>query len=157
MSAIFEECRLALLLSDFASQDASGKVGLLGAGWSFTGTPTPPQAVVALVEIPGELANEKFSISLVLNDEHGEPVQLPDPITGEPRPLRVAQNAVAVSAPGMPRRAPVTVQVVINLAPGLPLTADRVYTWQASVDGETKTNWAASFYVVEPPAPPVVG
>ena len=155
MSAISDSCRLALLIGDFANQDG-GKVGLLGGGWSITPTPTPPQAVVVIIEVPGEHLNETFAVELTLFDEQG-PLALPDPLTGETRPLRIAQNMLAPTIPGIPRKAWNKVHFVINLSPGLPLRPDHVYTWAASVDGDTRSDWKTSFYVVDQPAPPVVG
>ena len=155
MSAISESCRVSLLIADFASDDG-GKIGILGGAWTHTGTPAPAQAVVVVVEVPGEHLNEQFALELSLIGEHG-PVLLPDAQTGDARPLRVAQNLTAVTIPGVPRKAPNRVHFVINLAPGLPLLADHVYTWRVSIDGETQDGWATSFYVRQAVGGVVVG
>lgn len=155
MSDISDSCRVAVVLADFASQDG-GKVGALGAGWFHTGSPTPPQAVIAIIEVPGEHANVPFAFSIVLEDERGNPHQVDNQL-GEPQPLRVAQNLIAPSIPGFPRRCPVAVNFVINIAPGMPLTPDHVYTWRVSIDGESHPQWATSFYVRHEDAPPVIG
>jgi hypothetical protein len=143
------------MVADFTSNDG-GKVGVLGGAWIHTATPTPPQGVVVVVEVPGEHLNEEFALELSLHGEH-TPVLLPDPLTGDERPLRVAQNLVAVSIPGMPRKAPNRAHFVVNMAPGLPLLPDHVYTWRVQVDGESRPDWATSFYVRQEPAGPVVG
>ena len=155
MSAVSDACRVAVLVGDFASQDG-GKVGVLGGAWIFTASPTPPQAVVAIVEVPGEHLNEQFALELILYSEHG-PVTIPDPLTGAERTLRVAQNLTAFSVPGLPKKAANKVHFVVNMGPGLPLTPDHIYTWRVLLDGETRDDWQTSFYVLQTAADVVVG
>ena len=59
--------------------------------------------------------------------------------------------------PDVRRKAPNRAHFVLNLAPGLPLLADHVYTWRVSIDGETQDGWATSFYVRQDAAGVVVG
>lgn len=65
-----------LILCDAAQADPSGKVHMLGAGWSLTGSPTAPQAVAALIKIPWDRANEKVPFLIRLVDSDGQPVLL---------------------------------------------------------------------------------
>lgn len=145
------------MLADYASQDSDGKLGLLGAAWSHTSSPTPPQAVAVIVEVPGEQANVQFALEMELKDQHGQPFTIPNPVTGEASPLRVAQNLVAIALPGAPRHVHAVVPFIINAAPGMPLVPDMVYTWSATIDGDRDRSAAASFYVRPVPGGPVIG
>ena len=66
-----------VILCDAAVADPGGKVHMLGAGWSMTGSPTAPQAVAVLMKIPWDRANQKIPMALRLLDADGKPVKLP--------------------------------------------------------------------------------
>jgi hypothetical protein len=68
-----------LLLCDAAVADASGKVHMLGAGWSVTSSPTAPAAIAVFTEVPWDRANQKIPLVLKLLDADGQPVMLPSP------------------------------------------------------------------------------
>lgn len=69
-----------LILVDAAQVDGSGgKVHILGAGWSITGCPTAPQAVVGIVKVPWDRTNTPLALKLQLQSEDGQPVVLPGP------------------------------------------------------------------------------
>jgi uncharacterized protein DUF6941 len=68
-----------LILCDAAVADPTGKVHMLGAGWSVTTSPTAPQAVAVLVKIPWDRTNQKIPIDLSLVDADGHPVVLDTP------------------------------------------------------------------------------
>ncbi len=157
MSAISEAARLSLILADYASQDSEGKIGLLGAGWIHTSTPTPAQAVAAFIEVPGEYTNTQFAFELVLEDQHGHPHRVPNPLGGEGQPLRVGQNLIAMALPGAPRTAPSVVPFVVGLAPGMTLTPDSTYTWRLTIDGDRVRSMCSSFYVRPNQPGPVIG
>lgn len=70
---------IQLILCDAAVSDPSGKVHMLGAGWSVTGAPTAPHAVAVLLGIPWDRANRKIPLKLELCDDDGRPVQVPVP------------------------------------------------------------------------------
>lgn len=62
-----------VILCDAAQSDSqSGKVHMLGAGWSSTGKPTGPMAVAVLIKVPPDRANEPIplTLSLVDSDDH---------------------------------------------------------------------------------------
>jgi len=67
-----------LILCDAAQADQAGKVHMLGAGWSITGTPTS-HAVAVLIKVPWDRANQKLPMRLQLLDSDGHPVLLPSP------------------------------------------------------------------------------
>jgi len=73
-----------IILSDAAQIDASGKVGLLGAGWTITGPNVPPMAVTVFLRVPWEEAGQRRTFRIRLLDEEDQPVYRPgsdeDPI-----------------------------------------------------------------------------
>lgn len=164
MTDISDNARVKVLLADFASQDASNKINLLGANWSITGLQqtglTPAQSLVVFVDVPSRFYGEDFAVSLTLVDEAGDPVTVPSP-SGEMQALRVQQLARAerVVMPGanLPPDLPGRVQVVLNFTNGIPLTPGRNYRWRVEIDGNTNAQWEVDFYVVGPPPGPVIG
>src|SRR5688572_7793593 len=75
-----------LILCDSAVADPSGKVHMLGAGWSITGVPAAPHAIALLAKVPWDRTNQKLSLNLELVDADGRPVLLNDP-NGKPVPV----------------------------------------------------------------------
>ena len=96
--SVFPDARAQLLLADYASTDAGGKLNVIGGSISFLGlTPegqTPPFTVVATVEIPAKLVGKQYALSLELyNETLGAVAQMPSP-NGVPQAMRVQQMAV---------------------------------------------------------------
>lgn len=85
-----------LILCDAAQADpTSGKVHMLGAGWSITRAPFQ-HAVVALVKVPWDRTNRPHDLTLDLTDSDGnQRVALPD---GEKVSLH-AEGKVEVGRP----------------------------------------------------------
>lgn len=164
MSDLSENARVKVLHADYASQDASNKVNLLGANWTITAIQptglTPPQSVVVFVDVPPRFHGDNFAVSVTLVDETGDPVSAPGP-TGEMQALRIAQLARADRpiAPGvnLPSDLPGRFQMILNFANGIPLAPGARYRWRVEIDGNTHPQWEADFYVVAPPPPPVIG
>lgn len=153
--------RALLLIADFANAE-SGKLNVIGGGWQVTARSlegnqliVPPQAVVAMFEVPPEFINQQFSVTLVLEDSRGNPVELPGP--AGPQALRIGH---VVSAPPSnirgvpPGRVPGRAQIMVNIHPGLPLSADELHTWVLEVDGYRNPQWRTSFYVLPDPTAP---
>ncbi|WP_146103662.1 DUF6941 family protein [Nonomuraea solani] len=67
-----------IILSDAAQKDASGKVGLLGAGWTITGPKVPPMAVTVFLRIGWEEASRLRRWMLRLLDDQDKVVSAPD-------------------------------------------------------------------------------
>jgi hypothetical protein len=67
--------QVQLILCDAAQAEASGKIHMLGAGWSTTSSPTM-HAVAVLIKVPWDRANQQLSLKLSLLDSDGHPVQL---------------------------------------------------------------------------------
>jgi hypothetical protein len=115
-----------LLLCDAAIADDKGKVSMLGAGWSVTSSPAPPQAVAVLIKVPWDRANQKLSLKLDMLDGDGNAVQIDAgnakiPIHGE--------GTIEVGRPpGVDPGSPLDAAFVLNVPP-LPLEPGR-YEWR---------------------------
>jgi len=118
-----------LLLCDAAQADPLGKVHMLGAGWSTTGSPTAPQAVVAMLKIPWDRANQQIPLTLALLDSDGQQVVLGD--DNNPQPVRTAVDVEVGRPPRLAHGSPLDSSFVLNLPP-MPLAPGR-YEWRLSV------------------------
>ncbi|GAA1022086.1 MULTISPECIES: DUF6941 family protein [Amycolatopsis] len=132
--------RVNVLLGDSAQVDVGGKAHVLGMGWTKTGVPTGPMAVVVLISLDDEAEVTKpHDVVIKLMDQRGEVVDLS--AVGarrmefeakiEPRP------DVQVELPSV---APIAIQLV-----GLQLSPGESYVWQVDVDGRSESAWSASF------------
>jgi hypothetical protein len=116
-----------LVLCDAAVSDPStGKVHMLGAGWSLTGSPTSPQAVAVLMKIPWDRSNTPLPVRVQLFDGDGNAVQIPTP----EGPVAIAgQGTVEAGRPaGVPAGVMLDASFVLNVGP-LPLPPGR-YEWR---------------------------
>jgi len=118
-----------MILCDHAVADPSGKVHMLGAGWSVTGTPTAPQAVAVLIKIPWDRANQKILMKLELSDADGHPVSI-----DTARGLQVVEAGAVfeVGRPaGMAPGSMIDASFALNIPP-MPLPPGR-YQWRLTV------------------------
>jgi hypothetical protein len=160
--SIADDATVSIVLADFANEDVSKKINMLGAGWQLTGLGpngvTAEAAIVVLVQVPSQYRGQQFAIGLTLLNEAGDPVSFPSP-SGEPMPLRIQQlcNVDPPVVPGIhvPNHVPSSVQIVLRLGNGLPLPPNQLYTWSFEIDGNKKSR--LSFYVAGPPPGPVLG
>lgn len=132
-----------VILCDAAVADPSGKIHMLGAGWSVTGTPTTPSAVALLLKIPWDLANRKLPLKLELLDGDGHPMSLATP---------AGQQGVGAEAeietgrpPGMPPGSMLDASFALNIGP-LPLPPGG-YEWRLEF---AESVFSAFFRVVQP-------
>jgi hypothetical protein len=130
-----------LLLCDAAVADPSGKLHMLGAGWSMTSSPTAPQAVAVLLKIPWDRANQRIPVVLQLFDPDGRPVVLATPEGAQQIVIRgeVEAGRPAGVSPGSLLDAAMAFNV-----PPLPLDPGR-YQWRLDVAEQTFTS---SFQVI---------
>jgi hypothetical protein len=49
------------------------------------------------------------------------------------------------------------VGIAMGIPLGLAVPAGHSYRWTLHIDDMSKDEWSAGFYVVNPPAPPVIG
>ena len=143
--------KATLLLCDAAQVDPSGKVHILGAGWTVVGggvgVPLPGQAVVALIHVPWHQTIQPHFLRLRLEDADGNPVLVGPP--GEQHPLVHDQRFTARRPPGAPEGITIDVPVVVSLGPGMPLAPGR-YAWRLEIDGASHEDWMTSFHVRAP-------
>lgn len=121
-----------LILCDAAQADSgSGKVHMLGAGWSVTSSPSS-HAVALLIKVPWDRANERLSLALELRDADGQPVVLTMP---EGNAAVRAQGELEVGRPaGIAPGSALDASFALNVPP-LPLAPGR-YEWHVTVAGQ---------------------
>jgi hypothetical protein len=124
--------RASLILCDYASQDlAAGKVHMIGAGWSVTGSRPTPQAVAAFIKVGWTEANEAHKLVLRLMDGDGNTVGVPGPAGSQG--LEFTGNLEVGRPPGLPQGSEIDATFIMNLSP-LPLTPGQRYTWVLEID-----------------------
>lgn len=135
-----------ILLADFAQADGQGKIGALGLGWSVTGTPTPPQAVIVLLRVGWTEANRPHKLEVSLLTADGEnAVMAPGPFNEQP--LKVEATFEVGRPVGIPEGSDIDHNLAVGIGAGLPLEAGRRYEWRLSIDGTHDESWSAPFFV----------
>ena len=131
-----------LILCDAAQADpGTGKVHMLGAGWSMTRTPTS-HALAVLMKIPWDRANEPITLSVKLLDADGHPAQLLTPDGVAPAPQHEGKVEVG-RPPGIAPGSVLDASFVLTVPP-LPLAPGR-YEWRLEI-GEA--SYSAPFTVL---------
>jgi hypothetical protein len=139
--------RAIVLLADAAVADeGSGKVHLLGVGWSITGSPLPAHAVVALVEVPWDQTNRQHTVRFSLLAADGGPVLAPAARTGEPVAVAIEGKLEVGRPAGIPHGSIIDAPFVVPFPAGLPLAPGR-YVWQLEINDERQETWSAGFLV----------
>jgi hypothetical protein len=141
IGAVASALSAQLILCDAAQADPSGKVHMLGAGWSMTRTPTS-HAVTVLLKIPWDRANEPITLTVKLLDADGRHAQVVTP-TGIV-PAMQAEGKVEVGRPaGIAPGSLLDASFVLNVPP-LPLAPGR-YEWRLEIDD---SSYSAPFTVL---------
>jgi hypothetical protein len=165
VSDVAEAASAVVLVADFAASDMLGKVNALGLGWHVTrigpGGVTPPQSVVALIEVPGSFGSQSMAAELSLLDAADELVTVPGP-DGTEQAVRVAQVLQIpplILNPGeiMPPDLTIRLQVAVNIPVGVQLAPNSMYKWRLALDSKTDPGWEARFWVVGLGPGPVFG
>lgn len=138
--------RTIVLLADAAQTDTAGKLHALGLGWTVTSTPTPPAAVIAIVEVEWTETNMPYKIDFDLVDEDGHPVTIPGPM-GESIALHFESEFELGRPPGLVPGTPLTVPFAVPLGAGIPLAPGKRYRWRVLNSGQPGDDIGASFYV----------
>ena len=136
--------RAKLLLAD-AAKVSDGKVDTFGLGWSTTTSPTPPAAIVILLQFGWDETNERRALLVELLDADGKPV-LVNGAHGV-GPLRIEGSVEAGRPSGVPAGTPIDVPLAFGIGPGIVLVAGQRYEWRLSLDGETNEDWQVSFLI----------
>jgi hypothetical protein len=141
--------KVTLLLADSA-QAVSGKLYVLGGGWSLTGPEPSAMALAVKIDVPWDRANIKHRWQLELLDGDGAPVELPPAAAdGAAQPLRIEGEFEAGRPAGLKPGTPLDVALALNFPP-LPLAADGRYVWRLSIAG-FDGDWQVAFST-RPPA-----
>lgn len=128
-----------LVLADAAQNDqASGKLSILGGGWSITGPTIPPMSVVIFLRATVEEAAEPVEFILRLVDIDREPVKV-EAASGSLQPLEYA-GRIHLLDESRPRDSwthtvGIHSSFAVNIA-RLPLPAGHAYTWILQASGE---------------------
>lgn len=130
-----------LILCDAAQADPSGKVHMLGAGWSMTKSPTS-HAVVVLLKVPWDRTNEVHELELILLDADGHPATLRGP-NGTATEVRAGGRVEVGRPPGVAPGSRLSASFALNVAP-MVLAPGR-YEWRLEIDGSSH---AAPFTVL---------
>jgi hypothetical protein len=130
-----------MLLADSA-QVQSGKLFVLGGGWSVIGPDPTPSAIAAKIDVPWNDANVKHQWQLALLSD-GQPfvIEMPE----GPQPLVLEGEFEVGRPPGLRRGTPIDFALAINLGP-LPLPPDSTFEWRLTIDGETNEDWTLPFF-----------
>lgn len=127
---------IKLILCDAAQADTNGKIHLLGAGWSITGTPTTPQAVAMLIKVPLGRANQRIGGTLRLLDTDGNAVEL-ETSPGK-KELIGNQFELEVGRPvGPTHDSMIDAAMVVNIGP-MPLPPGR-YQWHLDLNNQIQS------------------
>jgi len=135
---------VTMLLADSA-QVADGKLYILGGGLSIIGPRPQPVAIALRLLMPWDRANVPHEWLIELLDEDGQPV-----MAGE-RPIQVRGRVEAGRPAGARPGTPLGVALAINMA-ALKLEGGKRYSFQLSIQGESRPEWQASFSVRNAPA-----
>lgn len=138
--------RTQVLLVDAAQADQSGKAHALGIGWNVTGTPTPPMALLVLIEIDWHEANQRHTVSAILQDEDGQAIMVPDD-DGRPTPVRINADYEVGRPPGSVPGVALNVPIVFNIGAGIPLEKGRRYRWHVENSGQPDADLSLGFFV----------
>ncbi|MCK0516984.1 hypothetical protein [Williamsia sp. DF01-3] len=131
---------LTLLLADAAQADQHGKVHALGLAWTNVPTPTPPMAVIVLIDFEADEVPASVSLRIELQTEAGEVVVLAG---GEPVRINAAATAHALDEEkaGEQIRVPFSIQI----GPGLPLPVG-LYQFEATAVRDDDDNARAAAF-----------
>ncbi|WP_422737053.1 DUF6941 family protein [Micromonospora sp. WMMD729] len=128
-----------LILCD-AAQAESGKVHMLGAGWSMTSSPTAPHAVAVLIKVPWDRANQQLPLKLQLLEQDGKAVKVNIGVSEVP--IGTEANIEVGRPAGLAPGTMLDASFALNV-PSLPLPPGR-YEWRMSFAGK---DFVASFTV----------
>lgn len=133
---------VTMLLADSA-QAVGGKLYILGGGWNIIGPAPSPFAIVLLIDVDWNEANQQHALRLELLDEDGQAVQIPGP-TGGDQPCVINSNFEVGRPPGVRPGTSLSVPIAINMGP-IPLQPDSRFVWRCNVNGNTDENWQVAF------------
>ncbi len=144
-----------LILADSAQADQAGKAHALGLAWNAVPSPTPPMALVAIIDCPWDQTNTAHKLEIDLLDSDGQPVSFQQGPLGQPMPaLHIEAGFEVGRPPGLPHGSSIRQHLCINIAPGMPLVPGQNYEYRLTVNGDHFDSWLSTFFVMPPQAPP---
>mgnify|MGYP000847140278 FL=1 len=165
MSIASQNATIKILMADYASNDSSGKMNILGEGINILSYPvqgapvTSRFSVIFIFAVPGEYCPIEMTIEYSLRDSNDNIVEIPG-ATG-PQPLRVA-NVITLDTGstnldlGTKKFLTSQYHTVIDFGTGIPLASGQ-YKWTAMIDGDDERSVDYRFCIPDAPAPPVLG
>ena len=111
---------------------------VLGIGWSVTGTPTPPSAIIILIKVRWDQTNTQHILRSHLVDGDGNDVVMPQGPTGEDVPLEIQADFEVGRPAGLPRGTDIDHVIPLSIAPGMPLIPGQIYQWRLEIDSDEK-------------------
>lgn len=139
-----------LILCDHAVTDPSGKVHMLGAGWTVTTSPSAPYGVAVLMKVPWDRANQKIELHLQLLTSDGTPAGPPAVSGGEPTSIEVKAEIEVGRPPGISPGSLLPAAFALNVG-SMKLPPGR-YEWRLQV---AENEQVSSFEVLKTPQRPV--
>lgn len=125
--------RAHLVLADFAETDSSGKVHLLGGGWTVLSGGPGPHAVVVFLKVSPDQADKAITVTLrLVSKESRVVVEQLGP--GGLQQLEITGQVVLNIPPEWDPSVDLDATFTINLGPLL-LSAG-TYTWVAEIGGK---------------------
>ncbi|MFE2427240.1 DUF6941 family protein [Streptomyces sp. NPDC059373] len=122
-----------LILCDAAqAEPATGKIHMLGAGWSQTSSPTAPMGLAVLIKVPWDRANEKITMLFSLLDSDGQPVAVQTP--AGPQAISSQGQLEVGRPPGLAHGSSIDASFALNVSP-LPIPPGR-YQWRLDLANE---------------------
>jgi hypothetical protein len=123
-----------IVLGDFAERDAAtGKVHVLGAGWSVTGPAASAQAVIIFVKVPADRVGAPIPITLRLLDAAGQIVKVPG-AAGIQR-MEISGQIEMAELEDPEDSAELDAVFSVNVGP-IQLEPGSKYSWSVEVDGK---------------------
>lgn len=143
-----QRVEVTLLLCDHVAA-AEGKLYINGAGWTLTGPKPAPSAIALLMAIPWDLANTPIRFTLRLLQADGQPVTQHGP-AGETA-VEVGGQVEVGRPPGTTPGTSLPAPLAINIPP-LVLPPGERFSWELTVNGESREGWHLAFSTREQPA-----
>lgn len=112
--------RLTVLLADSAQVDGRGKIHALGIGWTHVPFPTPPIAILLLIDWEPDETPSEFAIRIGIRSEGGDPI-----LADGGQPFAITANGHADRLEGTNHNDVNRVPFAVQLGAGLPIVPGR--------------------------------
>ena len=107
----------------------------------MTGPQPAPMAIALKIDVPWDQANTRHTWRMELVDADGQPVEIP-----EAGAVELEQEFELGRPAGVKPGTPLDFVLAINIPP-LPLAPGGRYSWQLTIDGDSREDWRLPFAV----------